>query len=451
MKFQKFNILFCSLFIGLLSHSFAQTIHEAAYSGDLDRIKLLLKEKPELLDLKNEDDETPLHYAAYSGQKRIVQYLIGKGANIESKEVMGHTPLHFAAYGGQTEAANVLISNKALLNTENIESNTPLHYAAQLGKIEMVRNLIDNGADINTLNFYDYTPLDLAELFKQDETAVFLKTNGGIRSSVKDPDVKHLSGNVYRLLFPFGNRSNIGISYGKEGFLLVDTGFSRRVLKEFRIVLDNIGNGTIKYIINTHLHYDHTAGNSIAGDKTISINYNNLDSMESDGILSKSDEPLMGKTGKKFDFYYSLKFNGEEIRLIPYPGIHTDKDLLVHFTGSKVVHMGDLLIPQSFPSITRKADVYLELLEKVIEIFPKNTKFISGHGRECTLKEVKKYHDMLEKSSGIVRNCMNQGMSKKEIRDANLLNDFMEWCVFIPILNTDYWINAVYNTYNEND
>ena len=129
------------------------------------------------------------------------------------------------------------------------------------------------------------------------------------------------------------------------------------------------GEGHLKTIINTHLHRDHIAGNGIADEKTVTIDINNLEQMVADGILVAGSGPIKGRSGLSFEKYYTLRFDGEEVRQSLPRGSIQDADMLVHFTRSGVVHMGDLLILQSFPSVTRKAEEYLELLEKVVDVF----------------------------------------------------------------------------------
>ena len=147
--------------------------------------------------------------------------------------------------------------------------------------------------------------------------------------------------------------------------------------------------------------------------------------------------------------YYYLRFNGEEIRLIPYPGIHSDADMIIYFSNSGVAHMGDLLLSQSFPSVGPKVDQYINLLEKVTGIFPKNTKFISGHGRDLTMKGVKDYQKMLLTTIDIVKKGMKSGKSVEVMQKEQLLKDYELYSKFLNGLDTDYWINAIYECYKE--
>jgi glyoxylase-like metal-dependent hydrolase (beta-lactamase superfamily II) len=425
----------------------AEEIHDAAQQGDLAKLKMLLEKNPGLIEARSENEKTPLHFAAQAGFKEIVELLIEKGADVNAKNIANEIPLHYAAAMRHKEVVDLLIARGAMLNSGTLDGSTPLHYAANLGNSETIRVLIEKGADINCRNRNGLTPLDLAYEFDQNEIVQLLISKGGSYTPVKDPKVFHLSANVYRILFPYGNRSNIGVSVGQDGFLLIDTGFSRRAVAKLKATLTKQGEGEIKYIINSHLHFDHVACNSIGGESTTIISFQNLEKMASKGIIKRAEKSTKGKADKTFEIQYSMDFNGEEIKLIPCAGIHSDADLIIYLTDSGVVHMGDLLISESFPSVGENVVEYMELLERIIDIFPADTIFISGHGKDYTLKDVKNYQRMLLTTIEIVKNHMKTGKSVMQMRREKVLKDYDTWSTFIVFLNTDYWIQAVYNSY----
>ena len=427
----------------------AEEIHDAAQQGDLTKIKRLLDNSPELLDARSENEKTPLHFASQGGHEEIVELLIAKGADVNARNNAEETALHYAAAFGHKEVMNLLIAKGAALNSGTINGSTPLHYSVFSGSPEIARALIDKGADVNGRNKYGITPLDTAHDNDRSEIAQLILSKGGISSPISSPEVVRLSDNIYSILFSKGNQTSIGVSVGNDGVLLVDTGFSRRIETKLRETVSQLDNGKIKYIINTHLHQDHTACNSIGGDSAMVINHQNLGEMAAGGIITLGERLIKGKSGKTFKNHYTLNFNGEEIKLIPYPGVHSDADLIVYFSGSGVVQMGDLLISQSFPSVGENVIEYMELLEKIIDIFPADTLFISGHGRNYTLEDVVNYRRMLFSSIEIIREHMKARKSVKEMRRAKVLENYTEWDSFIYFLNTDYWIEAVYNSYKD--
>lgn len=270
-----------------------------------------------------------------------------------------------------------------------------------------------------------------------------------LSQEIIDPVIFHVSKNIYRMTFPYEMHSNIGISTGSDGFLLVDTGFSSDAVTKIRSALNDIGKGKIKVIINTHLHWDHIAANSIGEKSAVMIDFNMLDILESKGVVIKAKGPLKGKTGKVFKTYYTTNFNGEEIRLILYPGVHTNADMLIHFMDSGVVQMGDLLLSQSFPAVGDSVTDYLIFLEKVLDIFPDNTIFISGHGRELTLEGVRDYYEMLMATVEIVKKGMETGKSIEDLQRERVLKDYESYGELLGFLNADSWIENVFKSYLE--
>lgn len=91
----------------------------------------------------------------------------------------------------------------------------------------------------------------------------------------------------------------------------------------------------------------------------------------------------------------------------------------------------------------------MELLDRVIDIFPPQTKFISGHGKNFTFDDVVEYQRMLLATIEIVRKNMEAGKSVREMHREKVLKGYEIWNNFIPFLNTDYWIEAVYNSYKD--
>ena len=410
-------------------------------------MKMLLENNPDLLEARNENEKTPLHFAAQSGIKEIVEFLIEKGADVNANNIANETPLHYAAAMRHKEVVGLLIARGAILNSGTLDGSTPLHYAANFGNPETVRILIEKGAKINSRNRAGLTPLDVAYESVQDESVKLLISVGGSYTPVKDPEVFFLSTNVNRIVFPDGDRSNIGVSVGKDGFLLIDTGSRRRAETKLKETLTKLGEGEIKYIVNSHLHADHVACNSIGGESTTSISFQNLKELVAKGIMKRAEKMKEGNTTMTFDIQYCLDFNGEEIRLIPCAGIHTDADMIIYLTHSCVVHMGDLLISESFPSVGEKVAEYMEFLENILSKFPADTKFISGHGKDSSLEDVKNYQRMLLSTIEIVRTHMKAGKSVEQMRREKVLKDYDSWSTFIPFLNTDYWIQAVYDSY----
>ena len=427
----------------------AQEILDAAGKGDLAKLKELTEKNIELIDEKDEHLNTAIFYAAYRGHIKIVKFLFEKGVNINVKNKYGETPFHYASSGGFNDIIEFFLQKGININVQNNSLYTPLHYAIISGKKETVELLISKNADINLKNLHGNTPLDLAIENKQNEIGSLLREKGAKETSIPDFIISQYYGKIRMISLPYAGKPNVSLSLGDDGVLLIDSGYLRTTEKLKKTVKE-LNKGKIKCIINTHLHYDHNGGNDITGNEIPKINLSNLEHFVSNGMIDRSNEVLQGKSGKRFETYYTMRFNGEEIRLIPAHGIHTDKDILIHFISSNVIVMGDLLIPESFPSITwKKIEEYLDFLVKVIDVFPENAIFISGHGRNLTGSELNEYREMLSNTVEIIRNNMEEGKSIQNMKNERILKKYESFDHFIPELDTNFWIDIVCQFYRD--
>ena len=112
---------------------------------------------------RNEDGETPLHWAARNGRAAAVDALIAGGADVNAKDKDDDTPLHFAARNGRAAIVSLLIQATASLNVKNEDDKAPLHWAAEVGYPAVVSALIAGGADVNARDKDDKGPLHLAD------------------------------------------------------------------------------------------------------------------------------------------------------------------------------------------------------------------------------------------------------------------------------------------------
>ncbi len=89
-----------------------------------------------------------LHQAAESGDLQQVRLLLDQGADVNEHGWQGGwTALHWAAYRGNLEVAQLLLERKADVNAKMTYGQTPLFWAAENGHKNMVQLLLDRGAD----------------------------------------------------------------------------------------------------------------------------------------------------------------------------------------------------------------------------------------------------------------------------------------------------------------
>ncbi len=162
-----------------------------------------------------------------------------------------------------------------------------------------------------------------------------------------------VSGNVYMLE---GAGGNIGVSVGPDGILIVDDQYAP-LADKIKAALKTLGEGKLKFVLNTHWHADHTGSNAAFGPEAPVIAHDNvrkrLSTEQRSEFFKRTTPPSPREALPIITFGHSLTvhFNGEEIRVIHFPQGHTDGDSIIFFTNSNVVHMGDHFFAGRFPFV----------------------------------------------------------------------------------------------------
>jgi ankyrin repeat protein len=135
-------------------------IHSAAQSGDVEKVRVLLKANPELVNAKAEGGWTALHFAVIYGHKEVVELLLANKAEVNARGARDMTPLLFAAQHGHKVIAEVLLANNADVNVKDEIGETPLQYAIGWSRSkEVAEVLLANHADVNVKSKNGITPL----------------------------------------------------------------------------------------------------------------------------------------------------------------------------------------------------------------------------------------------------------------------------------------------------
>jgi glyoxylase-like metal-dependent hydrolase (beta-lactamase superfamily II) len=259
-----------------------------------------------------------------------------------------------------------------------------------------------------------------------------------------------VAGNVYMLE---GAGGNIGVSVGPDGILIVDDQFAP-LADKIRAALKELGQGKLRFILNTHWHGDHTGGNIAFGPEAPIIAHDNVRkrlATEQRSEVFKSTTPASPKEALPvitFDQSLAVHFNGEEIRAIHYPKGHTDGDSVIFFTNSNVVHLGDDFFAGRFPFVDLESGGSVEGLIKnigeIIARIPADAKLIPGHGPLSTVDDLKSYHRMLQQTTEIVRQKMTAGKTLDQIKSEGLPAEWAPWGT--GFIKTDRWVETIYNS-----
>lgn len=162
-----------------------QELFEACEKGELEKVKSLVGQNPDLVNAQNERGITALQATAAYKQTAIAEFLIDNKADIEKTDKEGLTPLHWAASSGNNSKILELLLNKgAKIDVRDQEGSTALHFAAESGHTENIQLLLDKGDSIEEKNHNDHTPLILATK-SQNTEAVGLLLDKGAKANLE--------------------------------------------------------------------------------------------------------------------------------------------------------------------------------------------------------------------------------------------------------------------------
>jgi glyoxylase-like metal-dependent hydrolase (beta-lactamase superfamily II) len=277
--------------------------------------------------------------------------------------------------------------------------------------------------------------LSVAALAQQDFSNVEIKTTP-------------VAGKVYMLE---GRGGNIGVSVGSDGVLIVDDQFAP-LADKIKAALGKLGSDKPRFILNTHWHGDHTGGNPQFGpDGTIVAHTNVRKRLATrQELFGRPVEPLPkeGLPIITFDESLSIHFNDEEIRAFHLPNGHTDGDIVILFTKSNVMHMGDLFFSGTFPfvDLDHGGDVegYARNVARMIAEIRPDMKIIPGHGPLSTLDDLKKFHQMLAESITTVKTRIAAGKTVEQIKADGLPEPWKTWGD--GFIKTDQWLETVHKS-----
>ena len=240
-----------------------------------------------------------------------------------------------------------------------------------------------------------------------------------------------LRGGVYAL---FGSGGNMGLSVGDDATFLVDDQFAPLTPK----IVAAIGAITpkpVKFVINTHWHFDHTGGNENMGKAGVLIvaHDNVRKRMSTDQFIEffKRAEPAAPRSALPvitFDDSITFHLNGDDVVAFHVPPAHTDGDVIVHFTNANVIHMGDTFITGRYPFVDLSSggnvNGFVTAADRALTICNSETKIIPGHGALSDCEGLRGWRDMIATVRERVRVAMRDGKSLDAIKAAKLTADF---------------------------
>jgi cyclase len=250
-----------------------------------------------------------------------------------------------------------------------------------------------------------------------------------------------------------GQGGMIGILVGPDGVFMVDSQYAPLTDKIVAAV-KQVTDKPIRFMVNTHVHPDHTGGNENLGKMgVIILSRDELRKRLEDGTPAVNGAggrapfppvalPLITYEGK-----VTFHMDGDNIQLIPIAHAHTDGDTMVHFVKNNVIMTGDFYRSVGYPNIDRanggSLSGMIEGLDYIVSIAGPDTKIIPGHGPTVTKVEVAAHRDMIMAVRDKVAQLMEQGKSVEDVIAAHPTADF-DSKVSQPGMTADRFVGQLY-------
>jgi len=241
-----------------------------------------------------------------------------------------------------------------------------------------------------------------------------------------------ISNNFYTL---DGQGGTIGLLAGPDGVFMVDAQFAP-LHDKIMAAIRQITPAPVKFVVNTHVHGDHTGGNEGMGKEGATI-------LARGSLRNRLMRPAPAANGQatpatpapglpvitySANSQLAFHMNGEDIQLIPIPNAHTDGDTMVRFVQNDVIMTGDFFRSVQYPNIDRgnggSLNGMINGLGQIIARSGPNTKIIPGHGPTVDRNAVVMHRDMMLAVRDRITKMIKEGKSEADIVAAKPWADF---------------------------
>jgi glyoxylase-like metal-dependent hydrolase (beta-lactamase superfamily II) len=231
-----------------------------------------------------------------------------------------------------------------------------------------------------------------------------------------------------------GSGGNIGVLVGKDGMVLIDDQYAP-LTEKIKSALKLLSDKPVRFIINTHFHFDHTGGNgNFGGEGAIIVAQENsrarMTTNQFIATFSVEQKAASYDALPKVTFTESvtLHLDGETVQVFHVKHAHTDGDAIIHFKESNVFHSGDVFIRYGLPFIDQpnggSIGGMINGVDTLLSFVNNDSKIIPGHGSVSRKKDLIEYKNMLETVQNRVLEGIKRGMTLKEIVDTNPTKEF---------------------------
>jgi len=251
-----------------------------------------------------------------------------------------------------------------------------------------------------------------------------------------------------------GRGGNMGLSVGEDATFLIDDQFAPLTPK-IRAAIAELTDQPVKFVFNTHWHFDHVGGNENFGETgSVIVAHDNVrERMSKDQFLEAFNREVPASPPEAlpvvtFNDRVTFHLNGETIRAFHTPHAHTDGDSVIHFDGANVFHMGDTFFHKMYPFIDASSggsvNGVIEAANAVLAMADEESVIIPGHGPIAGRDDLRAYRDMLATVRDSINAMIADGMSLEQVQAANPTADFDAMHNEMGMFEPAQWVGLMY-------
>ena len=233
-----------------------------------------------------------------------------------------------------------------------------------------------------------------------------------------------------------GSGGNIGLLTGSDGLLMIDDQYAPLSVK-ISEAIKSISQSPIRFLVNTHIHGDHTGGNDNFSKQGITlVGHDQVrERMKKEQVNKRLNRttPPRGKDALPivtFPDRMNLHLNDEEIELVHLDRGHTDGDVSIYFRKANVIHTGDAFVRYGYPFIDASSggtiNGFISSLDKLLMMIDDQTKVIPGHGELATKADIKILRDQIADIRDQVAKALKKGKKAEEISALGITDKYDE-------------------------
>ncbi len=252
-----------------------------------------------------------------------------------------------------------------------------------------------------------------------------------------------------------GSGGNIGVSSGADGVFIIDDQYAP-LTDKIVAAIRGFSDGPIRFVVNTHWHFDHVGGNeNLGGMGALIVAHENVrERMSVEQVMEALDRtvppsPEAALPVVTFSQAVTFHLNGDELHVLHIPHAHTDGDALIHFRRANVVHMGDTFFNGLYPFIDLgsggNVNGMIAAADAALAVADSDTKIIPGHGPLASRADLERYRTMLVAARDRVAAAIAEGQTLEQVKAAKPMADYDE-ALGGAFINPEQFIEFVYRS-----